>query len=103
MISSFPILNETIFIDEQNGNFSINRDELLTIGSYPIDKAPSYSHNLYSTIVFCLEISNACNLRCSYCFNRNKDGTKMSFESIGLFICDFFNGTEIFYRCFWSW
>lgn len=81
MISSFPILNEIIFIDEQNGNFSINRDELLTIGSYPINKAPSYSHNLYSTIVFCLEISNACNLRCSYCFNQNKDGTKMSFET----------------------
>lgn len=81
MIFSASILNETIYIDNQNGNFSVRKDELLSYGSYPIDKAPDYSNNLYSSMTFCLEISNACNLRCSYCFNQKKDGRRMTVET----------------------
>ena len=33
-----------------------------------------------SSINICLNISNACNLRCTYCFNHNKSGKVMTEE-----------------------
>lgn len=81
MIYNFTVLGETIYIDSDNGNFSLNMQEVISHGLYNIRKSPVYSHNLYSSITFCLEISDVCNLSCSYCFNPNKSGRKMNFDT----------------------
>lgn len=80
MITSFSISGETIYIDSENGNFSLIEEELYTHRSKLIRHAPEYSKDLYSTITFCLEISDVCNLNCSYCFNNDKSGNRMSFD-----------------------
>ncbi len=80
MITSFSISGETIYIDSETGNFSLLEDELYTHRSKLIKHAPEYSKYLYPTITFCLEISDGCNLSCSYCFNNDKTGKRMSFD-----------------------
>ncbi len=81
MIYHYSILGETIYIDGDNGNFSLYKQEVISHGLYNISKAPIYSHNLYSSITFCLEISDICNLSCGYCFNPNKSGRRMSYDT----------------------
>ena len=77
---SFKILDRTIFIDESNGDFSLSEEWLCNRRPMQVAKAPEYTTHLYKSVTFCLEISDACNLRCRYCFNGNKSGKKMSFD-----------------------
>ncbi len=79
-IAIYKFFDETIYIDRKNGTFSDSYDELVESPSFDIEAAPPYSNNLYKSVTFCLEISNACNLKCSYCFNENKTGERMKFE-----------------------
>ncbi len=80
VFARYDILGESIYIDKRNGNFSSSYEELAEFPFSEVEPAPEYSNNLYRSITFCLEISDACNLKCSYCFNENKTGKKMSFE-----------------------
>ena len=49
---------------------------------------------------FCLEISDVCNLRCSYCFNQGKTGKRMSIKdaerSLDLLFSEFPNAEKYF-------
>lgn len=40
----------------------------------------------YSKVIICVNISSACNLRCKYCFNKEKDNRKLDFVEIKKFI-----------------
>ncbi len=76
-MKSFDVRGSRIYIDERNGNFSIYEEEVLDGPAFDIEASLDYSHDLYKSVAFCLEISDACNLRCSYCFNADKSGRRM--------------------------
>lgn len=45
-----------------------------------------YEKSLYSTIFICLQTSNMCNLKCSYCFNKQETNEEISIEDAIRFI-----------------
>lgn len=79
-ISSFVVRSKIIFFNSMNGVFSFDKDEVQeSIGVSLLDP-PKFSTGLYSTVSICLQISNACNFPCDYCFNREKSLVFMSFN-----------------------
>ena len=83
MMKKEMVLDQVIYIDRKNSNFDFY-EENLYINKY------SYNYenlNLYfkeyktSFIVICINLSNACNLKCDYCFNMNKNGKSINIET----------------------
>ncbi len=100
VFARYDILGESIYIDKRNGNFSSSYEELVEFPFSEVEPAPKYSNDLYRCVTFCLEISDACNLKCSYCFNENKTGKKMSFEEAEgclNYLFKFFNKAERYF------
>ncbi len=87
----YKILGKNIYIDRRNGNFSDSYEELVQPPFFEVEDAPAYSNNLYKSVTFCLEISNVCNLSCSYCFNTNKTGERMRIEDAKEYLDCLFN------------
>ena len=44
------------------------------------------SNHLFPTITICLNITSNCNLKCSYCFNKNKRNVSLKFNDAKIFI-----------------
>ncbi len=73
-------LDNKLYFDDSTKKFSLSPDGFSHFHQVqpsideiiPYIKPTSYS--------FCLEISNACNLSCDYCFNKNKNQTTLSLE-----------------------
>jgi len=64
-------LGETFYYDPQTGDVSFSKTDLKNNGdafSGPHSLPRQYSYS------FCLNISDACNLHCTYCFNKTKTG-----------------------------
>lgn len=78
MLKQERILGQTIWVNPLNGDFSLDEAALRENEAFEIAPAPDFSLGLYRAVTFCLEISDCCNLRCSYCFNPNKTGRKMT-------------------------
>lgn len=97
---TFTVKNTPIYINEEDGNFSIYRHEVELSSPVKIQQAPNYNHSLYECMSFCLEISDVCNLRCSYCFNQGKTGKRMSIKdaerSLDLLFSEFPNAEKYF-------
>ena len=49
-----------------------------------------YDYNT-SSMVFCINLSNGCNLKCDYCFNSNKDGKSIDLNTIKKYLDLCFN------------
>ena len=84
MIKKEIVLNQIIYIESTNANYSFHKENL-----YNFQYSNNYDNlklnfNEYKTssIVFCINLSNACNLKCDYCFNINKNGKSISIEII---------------------
>ncbi len=75
-IIEFSALGKTIYYDKESTFFSLIRptdEELESFVSIPpIDKIMNTVKPTAYT--FCIDVSDACNLRCDYCFNKNKSG-----------------------------
>lgn len=98
-IYRFSVFNYNIFVNLSNGDISDSEDDLLK-NSFEIN-IDNYLNSLKPTAYsFCLDISDCCNLKCSYCFNNDKENILMS-PSVALDALDFFfekfpNGEKYF-------
>lgn len=98
-IYNFSIFDYKLFLNTENGDISSSMDDILN-NQYKIDindflncfKTTSYS--------FCLDISDCCNLSCSYCFNNKKENKLMSkktaLDALDYFFDKFPNGEKYF-------
>lgn len=83
------ILGKDIFVNGHTGCFARTQDELnLTIlNSFDFDKyVPDFAEYKTTSVNFCINISNACNLKCDYCFNDKKDGKSLNLDEIYVFL-----------------
>ena len=88
MIRKEKILDKVIFINRGNGNFSTNELDL-TNDYYALNyDLMNYQLENYQNTVgtFCINLSNACNLKYDYCFNDKKDGRSISLEKVFKFL-----------------
>jgi len=76
----FTVFGQKLYLNGENGDISDDKEFLLTHGiNYDKDE---FIRNFKTTnYSFCLNISNSCNLRCSYCFNPNKTNYLMTKEN----------------------
>ncbi len=83
------ILGEEIFVDGHTGCFAKTQDDLnLTVSnSFDFDKyIPNFDEYKTTSVTFCINFSNACNLKCDYCFNDKKDGESLNLDDIYVFL-----------------
>ncbi len=72
----FNFLGENIYMNVASGKFSFNENECFFDGYLDVDEYIELFEPKFINI--CLSISNACNLKCSYCFNSAKTGKIMT-------------------------
>lgn len=88
MIYKERVFDKIIYINSVNGNFSVKEEDLINDYrslNYDLIKYELENYqNSFAT--FCINLSNACNLRCDYCFNDNKDGKSISLEDVRIFL-----------------
>ena len=96
----YSIDDNYIYLNEHNGNFSLIETDNSLFDDNRIKNAPNYSTSLYSCVTFCLEISNSCNLNCLYCFNKNKNGDRMTWATAKAsldYLFETYNDSEKYY------
>lgn len=83
----FSALGLGLYLNTLNGNVSDDLKEIES-GDFVItpDAQKAFHPTAYS---FCLNISDSCNLRCSYCFNESKKNRLMTAED-AINACDTF-------------
>lgn len=98
-IFSFSIFDYKLFLNISNGDVSDSKDDLLS-NRFRIntdDYLGSFKPTAYS---FCLNISDCCNLKCSYCFNNDKENVLMSpkfaVKALDFFFEKFPNGEKYY-------
>ena len=77
----YDILGKSVFIDGPTGSLGRSEAELgVAISSSPDFDGFCASFSGYQTasVTFCLNLSDACNLACDYCFNGEKTGVSIS-------------------------
>ena len=93
-MNEFDIFDKKIYIDKGTGTFASNPDALnkKKASAFNFDEyIPDFRDYNVSTVAFCINISNACNLACDYCFNGNKDNTSLELEDVFRFLEDGFS------------
>jgi uncharacterized protein len=74
------ILGQEVFFDPASSSFSLRDDfdenERKSASAIVDFETVSFSQPSYYT--FCLNVSDECNLRCDYCFNPEKSGTRLN-------------------------
>lgn len=76
-IYSFSVLEQRLYLNTLNGDVSDSEEEASS-SDFKIQKETYLSRFKPTSYSFCLNISDACNLRCSYCFNSDKKSRLMS-------------------------
>lgn len=77
------ILEAHIYVDGKTGCFAHSEEELniASAVSFDFDRITLRIEDYKPTCIsFCLNVSNACNLCCDYCFNDKKDGKGMPLD-----------------------
>ena len=95
-IKEYSILGKTVFIHPSSGFFSFNRFEILqnfaAAPNFDLFRPNFLDYNAETTsITFCINISDACNLRCDYCFNALKKNKSLRIETILDYLVKCFN------------
>ena len=88
MICKEKILNKEIYINSVNSNFSLKKEDLENdYYSLNFDLIKYQLENYQTSFAtFCINLSNACNLKCDYCFNIKKNGKSMDLNTIKTFL-----------------
>lgn len=88
MIERYNVFDKEIYINSANSNFSYNIFDLnYEINTINFDEINvNFSDFKSKTLTICINISDACNLKCDYCFNPNKKGKFLSVEKAVEFI-----------------
>lgn len=82
-MNRYDVLGDVFFFDPVSTGFSLEDINL----KWTQDEISGFHRAFYenekhiTAYSFCLNISDACNLSCSYCFNTNKSGSRMDAES----------------------
>lgn len=78
-ICSFQILGNIIYIDSRNSNFSFEQSDIIANECINL-RAAKINADEYCppTLSICINVSDACNLACDYCFNKTKTGRSIS-------------------------
>ena len=94
-MNKYSLLGENVYFDHKRSIFSFENIEESFLRSLPLLPSPfEYAENYKITSYsICLDISNACNLNCSYCFNNSKDGKLIKYN-------DAINLLELFFKEF---
>lgn len=100
-IKQYEALGSHLYYNEVTGDFSLEQERLLLVEESAV---PSVSEILPYikpvSYTFCIEVSNACNLACDYCFNDGKDGKVLSIRQATQQLDDLFkafpNGEKYF-------
>lgn len=79
-MKQIDVLDKIIFVNETNGDFSYYKEDVLDNSSPNIEEYIKSFNTKHLTI--CINISNACNLACKYCFNNFKKNKLMDFDYI---------------------
>ena len=84
MIIKEKILDKEIYIESRNGNFSFDIFEIIDSSKYLdfdiID--PNFEEYKSDSCTFSINLSNSCNLRCDYCFNKEKNNKSIDLELV---------------------
>ncbi len=86
---TYKIFDKTIFIDGKTGCFAYSEKELdyYSSNSFNFDNfKPSFSEYNPTSMTFCINLSDACNLSCDYCFNRDKQNKSISIDDALTFL-----------------
>lgn len=78
-IIDLDILGKRLYLNPLNGDISDNYN-LISTNGFAIDPKTFIDNFKPKTYSFCLNISDECNLRCSYCFNPNKKNRVMPLD-----------------------
>ena len=95
MIKKFEILGTSFFVNLFNGFSSVDEKYILDSMQIKAAQSPIFKFPMYKKITFCLEHTNSCNLKCNYCFNKNKNNNKIIFDEK---YEDFLNKLFLFYK-----
>lgn len=92
-IEEFSALEKTIYYDKKSTFFSLCKptiEELETLIPLPSidDIIKKFQPTTYT---FCIDISDACNLCCDYCFNKNKSGKVINSKIAISYLEEMFN------------
>lgn len=81
------VLDKHIFVEPSNSNFSTrSNDEMFEC---EIDVNGFFDNYSIDNLTLCINVTNACNLNCKYCFNKEKTGKLLEFETAKKMIGDF--------------
>ena len=87
-MTTLTALGKTVFYDEKTAAFSFGKSAQSESG--PLLPIPSIDKILAATkptaYTFCIDVSDACNLRCDYCFNKLKTGKTIDSRKAFLFL-----------------
>ena len=76
-IKEINLFSKKFFLNFDNGLVSSNINDVSYFFS---ENKFIYNFPLYSTVYFCLEITDYCNLNCVYCFNKDKNNYLSKFD-----------------------
>lgn len=78
------ILKTNVFVDGKTGMFSFDEldfKNVLSKQNIDFDSLkPVFSEYNTTSVTFCINLSNACNLACDYCFNQQKSGSSVDIK-----------------------
>lgn len=78
----FAELGKTVYYDERSSMFSLFEPTPEELASFaPLPPLEKMIEAMKPTAyTFCIDVSDACNLRCDYCFNKDKTGKTIKIE-----------------------
>lgn len=98
-IYKFSVLNCELYLNTLNGNISDIKEDISS-NQFVVEKENYYKCFKPTAYSFCLNISDSCNLKCSYCFNLDKKNTLMSpteaIKALDFFFNKFPNGEKYY-------
>ena len=79
----YEILGKSVFVDGPTGSFSRSASELSDATRLSLnfdDFCVPFSEYHTASVTFCVNLSDACNLACDYCFNGSKSGKSIPLD-----------------------
>ena len=89
----YTILGTDVWVDGRSGCFAFSENDLNrnVSKSFDFDSfKPLYKEYNPTSVTFCLNLSDSCNLACDYCFNYKKKNKSIVLEdALSFRLCNF--------------